>query len=199
MQVSSTHQWTTCTSWVSTALLARTWQLVYLGTHPNIQRTSWLSQPWNGHNPRLATQAQLPLHLSILPSQKRHSQEACLEHQRPIRLGHTMASCKTQVHSTAGSSNLVVHTVPKPSGTLDHHSRSRVKYKGPVRTNQNATSQWWRTYPCYALRRLANNIQEPFCTLSLNAIDASIKWWNWKPAPHATALRAPWSLLQTSN
>ena len=24
---------------------------------------------------------------------------------------------------------------------------------------------------CYALRRLANNIQEPFCTLSLNAID----------------------------
>ena len=47
---------------------------------------------------------------------------------------------------------------------------------------------------CYALRRLANNIQEPFRTLSLNAIDASIKWWNGKPAPRATALRAPWSL-----
>ena len=47
---------------------------------------------------------------------------------------------------------------------------------------------------CYALRRLANNVQEPFRTLSLNAIDASIKWWHGKPAPRASALRAPWSL-----
>ena len=47
---------------------------------------------------------------------------------------------------------------------------------------------------CYALRRLANNIQEPFRTLSLNAIDASIKWWNGKSAPRASALRVPWSL-----
>ena len=47
---------------------------------------------------------------------------------------------------------------------------------------------------CYALRRLANNTQEPFRTLSLNAIDASIKWWHGKPAPRASALRAPWSL-----
>ena len=36
---------------------------------------------------------------------------------------------------------------------------------------------------CYALRRLANNIQEPFRTLSLNAIDASIKWWHGKTGP----------------
>ena len=47
---------------------------------------------------------------------------------------------------------------------------------------------------CYPLRRLANNIQEPFRTLSLNAIDASIKWWKGKPVLKATALRAPWSL-----
>ena len=47
---------------------------------------------------------------------------------------------------------------------------------------------------CYALRRLANNIQEPYRTLSLKAIDASIKWWQGKPAPRASALRAPWSL-----
>ena len=47
---------------------------------------------------------------------------------------------------------------------------------------------------CYALRRLANNTQEPFRTLSLTAIDASIKWWHGKPAPKASALRAPWSL-----
>ena len=48
---------------------------------------------------------------------------------------------------------------------------------------------------CYALRRLANNIQEPFRTLSLNAIiDASIKWWHGKTAPRASAICAPWSL-----
>ena len=34
----------------------------------------------------------------------------------------------------------------------------------------------------------------PFRTLSLNAIDASIQWWRGKPAPKATALRAPWCL-----
>ena len=47
---------------------------------------------------------------------------------------------------------------------------------------------------CYALRRLANNTQEPFRTLSLTAIDATIKWRHGKPAPRASALRAPWSL-----
>ena len=47
---------------------------------------------------------------------------------------------------------------------------------------------------CYALRRLANNTQEPFRTLSRTAIDATIKWWQGKPAPRASALRAPWSL-----
>ena len=47
---------------------------------------------------------------------------------------------------------------------------------------------------CYALRRLANNTQEPFRTLSLNAIDSTIKWWRGKPAPRASALCAPWPL-----
>ena len=47
---------------------------------------------------------------------------------------------------------------------------------------------------CYALRRLANHIQEPFRTLSLQGIENSIKWWKGIPAPRATALRAPWSL-----
>ena len=44
---------------------------------------------------------------------------------------------------------------------------------------------------CYALRRLANNIQEPFRTLSLNAIDASIKWWKGKPAPKSNGTPCP--------
>lgn len=47
---------------------------------------------------------------------------------------------------------------------------------------------------CYALRRLGNNIQEPYLTLSLQAIDASIRWWHGKLAPRASALKAPWSL-----
>ena len=33
-----------------------------------------------------------------------------------------------------------------------------------------------------------------FVLCPLNAIDASIKWWRGKPAPKASALRAPWSL-----
>ena len=32
---------------------------------------------------------------------------------------------------------------------------------------------------CYALSRLAGNIQEPFRTLPLQASDASIQWWNF--------------------
>jgi hypothetical protein len=46
----------------------------------------------------------------------------------------------------------------------------------------------------YTLRRLANNIQEPFRTLSLQTIDDTIRWWQGKSAPKASALRAPWSL-----
>ena len=38
------------------------------------------------------------------------------------------------------------------------------------------------------------NIQEPYRTLSLQALDASIHWWKGKPAPRASALKAPWSL-----
>ena len=49
---------------------------------------------------------------------------------------------------------------------------------------------------CYALRRLAANIQEPYCTLALQAIDNTITWWKGKPAPRASALRAPWAQSQ---
>ena len=47
---------------------------------------------------------------------------------------------------------------------------------------------------CYALRRLAQNIQEPFRSLALQAIDTTIRWWKGKPAPRICALRAPWIL-----
>ena len=47
---------------------------------------------------------------------------------------------------------------------------------------------------CYMLRRFSSNIQEPYRTLSLQAIDASIQWCQGKSAPRASALRAPWAL-----
>ena len=71
---------------------------------------------------------------------------------------------------------------------LGSNTKARFEQTNMLRSNDGGLTL------CYALRRLANNIQEPFRTLSLNAIDASIKWRNGKPAPRATALRAPWSL-----
>ena len=71
---------------------------------------------------------------------------------------------------------------------LGSNTKARFEQTKMLRSNDGGLTL------CYALRRLANNIQEPFRTLSLNAIDASIKWWKGKPAPRATALRAPWSL-----
>ena len=71
---------------------------------------------------------------------------------------------------------------------LGSNTKARFEQTKMLRSNDGGLTL------CYALRRLANNIQEPFRTLSLNAIDASIKWWKGKPAPKATALRAPWSL-----
>ena len=68
------------------------------------------------------------------------------------------------------------------------HTKARFEQTKMLRSNDGGLLL------CYALRRLANNTQEPFRTLSLTAIDASIKWWHGKPAPKASALRAPWSL-----
>ena len=84
-----------------------------------------LIQEWQ---PRL----NFPLHLSIFPSKKGHPQETSPQHERPVRPGHLMASCQTQVHSKTCSPNPDLHTVPKPSGTLDHHPCLRFKYKGKV-------------------------------------------------------------------
>eukprot|EP00435_Cladocopium_sp_Y103_P044398 s2382_g12.t1 len=48
----------------------------------------------------------------------------------------------------------------------------------------------------YALCRLACNIQEPFRTMSIQAIDTTIAWWKGKlkPAPKAAAIRIPRTL-----
>ena len=77
---------------------------------------------------------------------------------------------KTQIHSETRSPNPDLIQVSKPSRTLDYHPRLRFKHQGKVRTDKDA--QMLRSNDggltlCYALRRLANNIQEPFRTLSL--------------------------------
>ena len=61
-------------------------------------------------------------------------------------------------------------------------------------TTRLLRSQEGGLHLCYALRRLAANTQEPYRTLSLQAIDNTIAWWNGKPAPRASALRAPWAM-----
>ena len=71
---------------------------------------------------------------------------------------------------------------------LGSNTKARFEQIKMLRSNDGGLTM------CYALRRLANNTQEPFRTLSLNASDSTIKWWKGKPAPRASALRAPWSL-----
>ena len=141
-QVSPAHQRTAGSGRIGTAVLARSWQPVYMGSHPNIQREKWLSQSRNGPHPRVATQTQLPFHLSILPSQKGHPQETSPQYERPVWPGHLMASCQTQVHSETCSQNPDIHTVSKPFGTLDHHPCLGIKYKGKVRTDEDAQIEW---------------------------------------------------------
>jgi hypothetical protein len=59
---------------------------------------------------------------------------------------------------------------------LGSNTKARFEQTKMLRSNDGGLTL------CYALRRLANNIQEHFRTLSLNAIDAAIKWWNGKPS-----------------
>ena len=132
------------------------------GSNPNLHRQSRLSQPRNGPHSRVATQTQLSFHLPILPPQERYSQKTHSEYQRAIWTSHPLASCQTQIHSTTCSSSLDIITVSKPSGTLDHHPRLRIKYQGEVRTNKDASLQRWGLTLCYALRQLANNTPGAF-------------------------------------
>ena len=61
-----------------TALLARTWQFVYLGSDSHLYRQSGLSQSRSSPHPRMATSIELSLHLPILPSKEGSSQETPL-------------------------------------------------------------------------------------------------------------------------
>ena len=110
-----------------------------------------------------------PAHMSILPPQERHSQQACVEHQCPIWLGDIMVSGKTQVHSTAGASNLV-HTVPKPSGTMDHEGWSSSNMQ-LFSTNSAITSRQSRTGLLQTRQYAVASNWEAFKTAALNPSD----------------------------
>ena len=71
---------------------------------------------------------------------------------------------------------------------LGSNTRARFEQTKMLRSHEGGLNL------CNTLRRLANNIQEPFRTPSLQAIDTSIKRWQGKLAPRASALRSPWSL-----
>ena len=122
------------------------------------------------------------------------SSKTCDEHQCPVWSCHPLASIQTQEHSAGRQRHLSLGTVSTPIGTLDYHSRSGPNTKARFEQTKMLRSNDGGLTLCYALRRLANNIQEPYRTLSLQAIDASTKWWQGKPAPRASALRAPWPL-----
>ena len=105
-----------------------------------------------------------------------------------------MAPCKTQVHSKLAKdilasdrfqNRLELWTIIRALGS---NTKARFEQSKMLRSHDGGLTL------CYALRRLASNVQKPFRTLSLQAIDTSIKWWQGKPAPRASALRSPWSL-----
>ena len=127
-QIFPTHPREIGPSRTGTALLARTWQFVYLGSDSHLYRQSGLSQPRSSPHSRMATSIELPLHLPVLPSKEGSSQETPPQYQRTIWPCHPLASCQTQIHSTTGSPSLDVITVSKPSRTLDHRPRLRIKY-----------------------------------------------------------------------
>ena len=96
-----------------------------------------------------------------------------------------LATLKDILASDRCQNRLELWTIIHSLGT---NTKARFEQTKFLRSNEGGLTQ------CYTLRRLANNIQEPYRTLSLQAIDASIRWWRGKPAPRASALRAPWSL-----
>ena len=142
----------------------------------------------------MATSPQLSFYLPILPSKEGSSQKTLLNTNAQFGLATLWRRAKhkftpqlvRQILTSARFQNRlelwsIIHA-------LGSNTKARFEQTKLLRSNDGGLTL------CYALRRLANNTQEPFRTLSLNAIDASIQWWQGKPAPKATALRAPWCL-----
>ena len=139
----------------------------------------------------MVTTVELPVHLSIFPSQEGPLEAPGHEHQRSVWPGHIMAPCTPSFHSHSHQSHFGLGQIPEPSSFMVSHPRSGLQHEGQIQHHRMLRSQDGGLHLCYALRRLATNIQEPYRTLSLQAIDTTITWWTGKPAPRASALRAP--------
>ena len=143
----------------------------------------------------MATQTQLSIHLSIFHPKKGILKKPALNTNAQFGLATLWRRAKHKftpklvrqiLTSTQFQNHLELWTIIH---ALDSNTKARFEQTKMLRSNDGGLTL------CYALRRLANNIQEPFRTLSLNAIiDASIKWWHGKTAPRASAICAPWSL-----
>ena len=128
----------------------------------------------------MATQAELPVYLPILPSEEKLVEKAEDEHQclatlwRRARHRFTPKTVKEIPTSDRFQNRLHMWTLIRFLGS---NTKSWFETTRFLRSNEGGLTT------CYALRRLAQNIQEPFRTLSLKALDTTIRWWKGKPAP----------------
>ena len=193
-EISSAHQGPACPGRTRTTLLAWTLQPLHLGTHSYLHWTFRLSQSWNGHHPRMATTTQLPFICQFFHPRKGILKKPAMNTNAQFGLATLWRRAKHKFTPSIVRGILTSERFQNRRGlwtiihALGSNTKARFEQTKMLRSNDGGLTL------CYALRRLANNIQEHFRTLSLNAIDAAIKWWNGKPAPRATALRAPWSL-----
>ena len=142
----------------------------------------------------MATSVELPIHVLIFHARKGILTKPALNTNAQFGLATLWRRAKHKftpqlvrdiLASERFQNRLELWTITHALGS---NSKARFERTKMLRSHEGALTL------CYAVRRLANNIEEPFRTLSLQGIDTSIKWWQGKPAPRASALRSPWSL-----
>ena len=176
-------------SWIGPSLLEGARQPVHLGSHSSLHGKSGLSliQEWQPRvNYTFICQFFHP-RKGILkkPAMNTNAQFGLATLWRRPKHKFAPQVVKDILASERFQHRLELWTIIHSLGT---NTKAKFEQTKMLRSNDGGLTV------CYAFRRLANNIQEPYRTLALQAIDASIKWWHRKPAPGASALRAPWSL-----
>ena len=81
-------------------LLARTSQLVRMGPNPSFCLPIRFSLPRTRPHSRVATQVELPFHLSIFPSEEGSLEATYDEYECPIWPGHPVTPCTPSVYSS---------------------------------------------------------------------------------------------------
>ena len=136
----------------------------------------------------MATSAQLPFHLPIFPPEKGTFEATGDEHQ--CSLDWPLPGDEHDIDSHHRCDDRFQNRLQLWHIIHDLGSNTKARFEMTkfLRPNEGGVTL------CYALRRLSTNIQEPYRTLALQAIDNTLVWWKGKPAPRASALRAPWAL-----